>query len=461
MAFIQVPPDGIGKTVETNTPDGTNHRQVVSVGDKTTAANTLAINASGQITSNINGVVSVRPTDGTNQISKTFDIDTSGVTHEYAEGVVLRKSASGGSVEAGTSSNPLRTDPTGTTIQPVSGTVAVTGTFWQATQPVSGTFWQATQPVSGTFFQSTQPISIADGSDTTLGAKADSKSTATDTTAVSAMSVLKQISASVQAPPSQAVTNAGTFAVQATLSAETTKVIGTVNVAASQTIAVTNTGTFATQSTLAAETTKVIGTTRIIGNGGATLDAATSQNVAPPTNGLMVLGEFNTTPTTITTGNASPLQLDSAANVLVNLKTALPTGSNVIGKSSIDQTTPGTTNAVQSIAGTAGGWSVNSQTALTNSKIAVKASAGNFGGYMVYNPNASAVFIQVFDVASASVTLGTTAPTYVITLPATAAANVEFSLGITHATAITLAATTTATGLTAPGTALTGFFLFK
>lgn len=28
--------------------------------------------------------------------------------------------------------------------------VAVTGTFWQATQPVSGTFWQATQPVSGT-----------------------------------------------------------------------------------------------------------------------------------------------------------------------------------------------------------------------------------------------------------------------------------------------------------------------
>jgi hypothetical protein len=62
----------------------------------------------------------------------------------------------------------------------------------------------------------TQPVSIADGSDTTLGARADAKSTATDTTAVSAMSVLKQISASVQAPPSQAVTNAGTFAVQNT-----------------------------------------------------------------------------------------------------------------------------------------------------------------------------------------------------------------------------------------------------
>lgn len=56
--------------------------------------------------------------------------------------------------------------------------------------------------------------SIADGASVTLGAKADAKSTATDTTAVTAMSVLKQISASVQAPPSQAVTNAGTFAVQ-------------------------------------------------------------------------------------------------------------------------------------------------------------------------------------------------------------------------------------------------------
>lgn len=37
--------------------------------------------------------------------------------------------------------------------------LAVTGTFFQATQPVSGTFWQTTQPVSGTFWQSVQPIS--------------------------------------------------------------------------------------------------------------------------------------------------------------------------------------------------------------------------------------------------------------------------------------------------------------
>jgi hypothetical protein len=43
----------------------------------------------------------------------------------------------------------------------VTGSVAVTGTFFQATQPVSGTFFQTTQPVSGTFWQTTQPVSIA------------------------------------------------------------------------------------------------------------------------------------------------------------------------------------------------------------------------------------------------------------------------------------------------------------
>jgi hypothetical protein len=46
---------------------------------------------------------------------------------------------------------------------------------------------------------------------------------------------------------SMPVTNVGVFAVQAALDAETTKIIGTINVAAAQTIAVTNAGTFATQ----------------------------------------------------------------------------------------------------------------------------------------------------------------------------------------------------------------------
>jgi hypothetical protein len=56
-------------------------------------------------------------------------------------------------------------------VQVNNASLAVTGTFWQATQPVSGTFWQTTQPVSlasmpstpvtGTFWQATQPVSLA------------------------------------------------------------------------------------------------------------------------------------------------------------------------------------------------------------------------------------------------------------------------------------------------------------
>jgi hypothetical protein len=110
---------------------------------------------------------------------------------------------------------------------------------------------------------------------------------------------------------------------------------------------------------------------------------------------------------------------------------------------------------------TSGGWSPSSQTALSNTKTQVKSSAGQIGGYMFYNPNSTVIYIQVFDVASGSITVGTTAPTYVIPIPPLSAANVEFTQGIAHATAINIAATTTPTGSTAPGTALTGFFLFK
>ena len=67
------------------------------------------------------------------QGARVFDGDT-GVGTQYVLGAVLRKSASGGTVEAGTSSDPLRIDPTGTTTQPVSGTVTANqGGAWSAT----------------------------------------------------------------------------------------------------------------------------------------------------------------------------------------------------------------------------------------------------------------------------------------------------------------------------------------
>lgn len=90
---VQVPPDSTGKVVRTLTDSGSQEQQAVVIGNGT----------------------------DTNVVVLT-DMDT-GAGTENALNVSLRKSASGGSVEAGTSTNPLRTDPTGTTVQPVSGTV--------------------------------------------------------------------------------------------------------------------------------------------------------------------------------------------------------------------------------------------------------------------------------------------------------------------------------------------------
>lgn len=79
-------------------------------------------------------------------------------------------------------------------------------------QPLKG------DTTNGAYVQvkNTPAVTMADGGSSTLGAKADNRSTATDTTAVTAMQVLKEISYMEQNPASRAVTNAGTFPVQTT-----------------------------------------------------------------------------------------------------------------------------------------------------------------------------------------------------------------------------------------------------
>jgi hypothetical protein len=83
------------------------------------------------------------------------------------------------------------------------------------------------------------------------------------------------------------------------------------------TIASDNTA-FSVNATLSAETTKNIGTIRVTGNVGGVLDAI-GQNVAAPANWLQAGCQFQTTPTTITPGNGSPCQMDNAGNLLVKV----------------------------------------------------------------------------------------------------------------------------------------------
>lgn len=110
---------------------------------------------------------------------------------------------------------------------------------------------------------------------------------------------------------------------------------------------------------------------------------------------------------------------------------------------------------VASVTSTSGGFTAFRNTGVTNTAVAVKASAGCLYYYHVYNTNTSDVFLQIYDVASGSVTVGTTTPTYTLVVPAGGGIlDSPFSAPMNFSTAITIAVTTTATGGTAPSTAL-------
>jgi hypothetical protein len=93
-----------------------------------------------------------------------------------------------------------------------------------------------------------------------------------------------------------------------------------------------------------------------IGNWGLVVS---TQNSATPTNSNLVSGQFNTAPTTITSGNVSPLQLDSSGNLLVNIKAGAGSGGTAIADEAAF--TEGTTSFTP-----IGGVFKTSQTALTS-----------------------------------------------------------------------------------------------
>lgn len=108
------------------------------------------------------------------------------------------------------------------------------------------------------------------------------------------------------------------------------------------------------------------------------------------------------------------------------------------------------------------GTSSDGGTALTSTAQVISAAAGQIYGWYIYNPNATAQFVQLYNTAQASVTVGTTAPLFMLTIPATSAANVNFVQGITFSnTGFSAAATSTAGGNGAPGTALDAVIFYK
>lgn len=191
----------------------------------------------------------------------------------------------------------------------------------------------------------------------------------------------------------------------------------------------------------------------------ATEDTASQinlQSILANTNLAALLAKL---PTFSTAGAASPNVLSiqgiaSGVSVPVSLGASLPAGTNAIGKltanSGIDigDVTVNNTSTPVLVNG------------LSTTVVSVKSSAGFLTGYFVYNPDTVVNYVQIFDV-SGTVTLGTTPPKWSIAIPPGSGANLSFDSPLSFSNAIKVAATTTVTGSTAPGSALNANFAYS
>lgn len=145
------------------------------------------------------------------------------------------------------------------------------------------------------------------------------------------------------------------FSVNATLSAETTKVIGTVNqgtspwvvgqsTASSLNATVVGTGTFVTQSTLAAETTKVIGVTRSAdGSGNLLTSTANALDINIKSGNISGFA----TSTKQSDGSQKTQIVDGSGNVIASTSNALNTSDSVTSTvTPVDKTGSGSISAL-------------------------------------------------------------------------------------------------------------------
>ena len=150
---------------------------------------------------------------------------------------------------------------------------------------------------------------------------------------------------------------------------------------------------------------------------------------------------------TVTSGTIT--EVNSTA-ILAAATSAIPAGTNAIGTVTVTNTVATTSSLT-----TTGGWTPLLLNNLLTTVNAVKTSGGKLGKLFCYNPNASVAYVQVWNLTTGAVTVGTTTPLNSYGIPATNSAGFIMPVvGDQYGTGISVAATTTATGGTPPGTGL-------
>lgn len=303
----------------------------------------------------------------------------------------------------------------------------------------------------------------------------------------------------VDTAPSTAVTNAGTFAVQATVAAGATNIakaediasadgdVGVPALAVRKATPANTSGTdgdyeflqisagrlWASATIDAALPAGANAIGKLAANSGVTIGAveiAASQTLATVT----TVGTVTTVSTVSALGASTtgPMKAEDAASAtgdqgvaaMVRRKDTPVAAAQV--NADEDYLTPITDNFgalwVAQLPKPNGGLTIATGTiAATKTDIGTANTAGQVYGWYFYNPNASVAYVQFFNAQASAVTLGTTAPVYSLGIPATSGANVFLPHGITHATAISIAVTTTRSGSSGPGSTVDFNIFFK
>lgn len=243
----------------------------------------------------------------------------------------------------------------------ITGSVAVTGTFWQATQPMS---LASSQVASGAFVSG----SIGSGAIVDLGAIADAAATAGGTGTINAKlrlmttqlaTINTTLGLPMQATGGTVTANAGTNLNTSLLALESGGNLataatntGTTNTnlgAPGATVCATDTGSCSVNALLQRIASRVstVNTTlnspfQAGGSIGNTSFAATQATAASLNATVVGTGTFAVQAASTQSGTWNI----ATVTTLTGITNALPAGTNLLGKVGLDQTTPGTTNAV-------------------------------------------------------------------------------------------------------------------
>lgn len=294
-----------------------------------------------------------------------------------------------------------------------------------------------TQPISGTV-----TANAGTGNFTVVQATGTSLHAVLDTTSTTA--VTQATAANLNAT----VVGTGTFATQATLQTQTdTVMIGGVNIkeinAVVPLMGAGNTGTGSLRVTIATDQAQL--TNKLL----VTPDANSAVNVAQMNGATVTMGNG-------IAGTGVQRVAIASDNTAFSVN-AIESGTWTVQPGNTPNSTPWLTTQTPA---TSGGLSFTDGT-MGATKTQIKGSAGQLFGWYIYNPNSSVSYVQIYNLASASVTVGTTVPDLCLGVPATSAANLELVNGLAMGTGITFAITTTRGGNTTPSSTVDYNFWYK